>query len=340
MVETIKQVYRDIFRKDLQLDKVLLKKYREFDTYELDEEVYPAARIHIPQRLPSEPPEGITYEFGPSGYVGDHASGYCVVPTTWRSVNNYCHWTFSELPYLLLAFASPAKHIGLPRALLQGKQPFQKRWIQLLRTLHPEKKPVRLDKSSYPDNALIPVNHDTSTRATPIGKCQYRNYHYSRATPYLIDAMPRYVPHFAPASEAVAGIDKVYIGRTTRTLRNETAARELVRQHGFQVVSLEKLTLDDQVALFANARTIIGFHGAGLANLVFCNPQARVIELVDRDCVHPCYLDGVVIPAQKMTRTYFHMLSVMKGLDYTALESQDYVLDLDRLEEAVLAVSR
>ena len=96
----------------------LIKKYREFDKYSLDVVVFPKSKIHINKMLPSEPLEGITYSFGPSGYLGDETAEYCVVPVAWENVNNYCHWTFSELPILFLAFASKPKNILLPNEII------------------------------------------------------------------------------------------------------------------------------------------------------------------------------------------------------------------------------
>lgn len=105
----------------------LIAKYREFDAYDLDEVVTPAFEIKTPRLLPSEPPGGITYRFGPSGYLSKNRNAdYCVIHTQWKNVANYCHWTFCELPLLHLALASTAKYVVIPDALQDYTQPFQK----------------------------------------------------------------------------------------------------------------------------------------------------------------------------------------------------------------------
>lgn len=84
----------------------MITKYREFDDYDLDEVVTPAFEIKTPRLLPSEPPGGITYRFGASGYISKNRNpDYCVIHTEWKNVANYCHWTFCELPLLHLALA-------------------------------------------------------------------------------------------------------------------------------------------------------------------------------------------------------------------------------------------
>ncbi len=320
-----------------QLDTDKIQRYREFDEYELDIEVYGRKSIYIASKLPSEPPEGITYEFGPSGYMGEISSNYCAIPTTFRNFNNYCHWSFSEIPFLFLAFESGVENIVLPDALIDANLPFQKRWLELLCSMYPSKNILRISKTRFPEDALIPVNHDTSKSTRPVGNTQYMWYHRSRATPYLIDRIEnRYQTQFHSRLKGL-DIPHFYINRTTRRLKNEREVQKLVKELGFEIVNLDELTLDEQVYLFSQAKTIVGFHGAGLANLLYANQSAQVFEIVDKDCVYPCYVDGLVIRGKKATRTYFHMLSEMKGLDYAALESNDYVLDLNYLREKLSA---
>ena len=315
-----------------------VRKYREFDHYELALEAYPAKKVHIDSKLPSEPPGGITYEFGPSGYVGDISSDYCTIPSTWREPDNYCHWNFSELPFLFLAFESKAHNIILPDLLIDGKMPFQKKWMELLYEKHPEKKVIRLSKTKVPKNTMIPVNHDTSTSNKAIGKCEYKYYHHGRATPYLIARVNEYKNDFDFSGITVKHGDLIYINRPNRRLQNELEVQSMVKELGFEIVTLEDLVLEEQILLFLNAKTIIGFHGAGLANLLFCNDgSTQVFEFADIDCVYPCYLDGKVISGEKATRTYFHMLSVMKNLEYHCVETIDYMLDLDAFKQELTA---
>ena len=45
------------------------------------------------------------------------------------------------------------------------------------------------------------------------------------------------------------------------------------------MIKLSDLKFEDQINLFSNAKQIVGLHGAGFANLVFCNPKTSVLEL-------------------------------------------------------------
>ena len=72
-------------------------------------------------------------------------------------------------------------------------------------------------------------------------------------------------------------------------------------------VRLEGLGLGEQIDLFAGARLVIAQHGAALANLVWCSPQTRVLEIV------PCQPIGVDLD-------YFKRLSNSFGLRYLRVE--------------------
>lgn len=312
--------------------ETLIGNYREFASYTVDETVVIPQKIHIPKVLPSEPPQGVDYQFEATGYfTKNRNSAYCTIPTEWRNVNNYCHWTLTEIPLMALALESSAPTIVLPDALLNASLPFQKRWLKVLQEAYPEKNILPLSKNKDKLDGILPVNQDTSVSRHLIGKCEYTWYHRSRATPYTLDLMERLKPNFKPLHSFEG--DKVYINRKNgRRLSNEEEVQEFVKNQGFKIINLEDYSLDDQVALFGQASIIMGFHGAGLCNLVFSTPHQKVIEIVDADCVYPCYKDGIVIPGKKATRTHFHMIAHMKNLQYSVLESKEYFLNTKEIE--------
>ena len=334
---SLKKIYQKLIKANSSQKLKLISQYRELDSYELDLEIFPKSEVFIPKKLPSEPEEGITYRFGPTGFKRNINSDFCVIPTEWKNVNNYCHWTFAEIPLLHLAFSSSATNIVLPSALINVKLSFQARWFEILKKKYPGKKILSISKAKYPSNSFIPINHDTSNNEGLIGKCPYKYYHHSRATPYLIEIINYLKPLFDRYRDL--NISRFYINRKTRRLRNENEVQKYLNSIGYSIVNLEDLTLDDQVHLFSSASEIIGFHGAGLTNLLFCNNDVKVIEIVDKDCVHPAYLDGLVIPGRKATRTYYHMVAHMKNIFYQAVETENYYLDIEKLK-SLLKITR
>lgn len=75
---------------------------------------------------------------------------------------------------------------------------------------------------------------------------------------------------------------RFYISRINadkRRVTNEDELIESISKFGFRTVYLEHLTIEEQAKLFSSARMIIGQHGAGLANLVFCDDNCKVLEI-------------------------------------------------------------
>lgn len=93
-------------------------------------------------------------------------------------------------------------------------------------------------------------------------------------------------------SIGVAFPTRFYIDRraaSNRVLQNEDELISVLEQHGFAIIQLEYLSFDEQALLFANAEYIIGAHGAGLTNMVFCKTGTKIIELMPHTLLRWCY---------------------------------------------------
>ena len=66
---------------------------------------------------------------------------------------------------------------------------------------------------------------------------------------------------------------------TTRRWLNENECMQLLDILGFKLIDPSNLSLAQQVEAFSNAEIILGPHGAGLTNIMFCNPGTKVIEI-------------------------------------------------------------
>lgn len=81
--------------------------------------------------------------------------------------------------------------------------------------------------------------------------------------------------------------ERIFISRLSRT-RKGGAYRGLINEEelidalvplGFTVVEPEYLSFAEQVALFAQARVVVGLGGAAMFNTVFCRPQTQVVTI-------------------------------------------------------------
>jgi hypothetical protein len=85
---------------------------------------------------------------------------------------------------------------------------------------------------------------------------------------------------------------KIYIARTDslrRRMRNENALLDAMRARGFEIVVPGALTLTEQIRVFREASVVVGPHGAGLTNIVFCEPGTIVYELVPDHYPNICF---------------------------------------------------
>jgi capsular polysaccharide biosynthesis protein len=81
--------------------------------------------------------------------------------------------------------------------------------------------------------------------------------------------------------------NRIYISRADamgRNIANEAELAARLRQAGFEEVVASELSVADQVELFRNASHVVGMHGAGFTNIVFCPPGAHILEFF-----HPLY---------------------------------------------------
>lgn len=78
--------------------------------------------------------------------------------------------------------------------------------------------------------------------------------------------------------------ERIFVSRSKmserKRLANDDDLLPLIDAYGFSLIRPEEMSLAEQVRAFSNARVVLGPHGAGFTNLMFC-PSARLLELQD-----------------------------------------------------------
>jgi|TARA_B100000073_G_scaffold255756_1_gene215757 hypothetical protein len=82
---------------------------------------------------------------------------------------------------------------------------------------------------------------------------------------------------------------KIFIDRGTgsRKLSNKEEIFAILK--GWEVLRLEEMPVLDQMIAFAEATHVVGTHGAGLVNLLWCLPETKVIEIVHKHTAKKVY---------------------------------------------------
>ncbi|MDX2270458.1 MAG: glycosyltransferase 61 family protein [Cyanobacteriota bacterium] len=210
---------------------------------------------------------------------------------------NYFHWMIDVLPSMLLLINSGIPLEQIDYFWLHGYQklPFQQSTLQRL---------------GIPSEKIIDARHPA--------------YQHIQADQLVVPSLAGYVSTItAPACQKIRNLwltesqqkeditlhQRYYISRKKakwRRLINEPEILACLEPYGFQVLQSEDLSLTDQITLFNQAEAVMGLHGAGLTNILFCRPHTKVIEIFPSNAILP----------------YFWTISCQLDLDYFCLTGQ------------------
>lgn len=83
---------------------------------------------------------------------------------------------------------------------------------------------------------------------------------------------------------------RIYIGRKNgRSVTNQEEVCQYLSVFGFQKIFCEDYSFSDQVRMFSNAEYIVSPHGAGLANIIFCKSETKVLEILSPIYINSCF---------------------------------------------------
>lgn len=129
------------------------------------------------------------------------------------------------------------------------------------------------------------------------------------------------------------GCDRIYISRSKsdkRKIWNEDQVTDLLSHYGFITVVLEELSVAQQVEIFSSASAIVAPHGSGLANLAFCHPGTKIIEIFAQDYTPVCYWEM----SNYLRLDYYSMVEngfLMPNQQH--LFEKNIIVPVDRLEQ-------
>ncbi|MGD1865618.1 MAG: glycosyltransferase 61 family protein [Phormidesmis sp.] len=247
----------------------------------------------------------------------------------------YYHWLFDVLPRFEVLRKGLSAAVGEPLTLRQSfeyvdyfvvnglSKPFQKETLMTLGV--PLEKVIESDRTPHirAEELLVPsfAGHLDWVPPSSMDFLREKLHNKRHSTSFLAQGLPA---------------KRLYISRSNAKYRhvfNEDAVVDLLSQCGFVSVALETLSVAQQMTLFSQAEAIVGAHGSGLANLVFCSPGTAVVEMFSPNYLrtdywmisqylqlHHYYLVGESFP--------FHPL---RQLMYTSGLTEDFSVDINAL---------
>ena len=192
--------------------------------------------------------------------------------------DNYWHWLFDVLP----RFALCEKVLDLNDIdfflLPSIEKKFQKETLDLLNI---SKKKLLSSKSfrhihaselfvtEHPYVLTNDVGRDIQNIPIWISKWLKEKYVNSKSTNNLNP----------PKKIFIDDSDSSQRKKKLRLMINGNEVKNFLINEGFESIILGNLHFRDQIKIFNNAEIIIGLHGAGFANICFCKPGTRIIEI-------------------------------------------------------------
>jgi capsular polysaccharide biosynthesis protein len=192
--------------------------------------------------------------------------------------NIYWHWLFDVLPRLHLCSKvinlEDISYFLVPDNILS----YQNETLQCLNI--PKHKIISSRKFRHiKTNQLVITDHPVVTSGDATKDIMVMPYWISK---WLKDS-------FIDKSKKInkVSVKKIYIDRSShetekiqlRSIENEDEIKNYLFKNGYIPIKLHETSFINQVKLFNEAESIVGLHGGGFANLAFCKPGTKVIEL-------------------------------------------------------------
>jgi capsular polysaccharide biosynthesis protein len=190
---------------------------------------------------------------------------------------NYYHWLLECLPRAILANRQ-TEWSGAP-FLIDAGIPDQ--FIESLLLVSPDRNHISIEKGLrqpvhevyFP--SMMSLTHDYYGSAPPLAK------------DFVIapEAVALLRSNLLEDSQPESGERKhqfIYVARSGgkhRALTNEDEVITVAQKMGFSIIYPGFMSFSEQIALFENAKIILGPTGAGMVNIVFASPECKIVVM-------------------------------------------------------------
>lgn len=190
---------------------------------------------------------------------------------TW-SPHNWFHWTIDTLPSIFLARYLPREFDDFPILLPESvsaraawKEPLDlvldQRDVKILRDNHYTviENLIWVDSPTCPGPLPLGAPSGPRFRMHSTAIKAYRNH--------ILECLNVQVEDIVPSR-------RIFLARAEGSYRhyNQEVALEVAAEFGFEPVYLESLSFKESVEVMLEAKAVIGPHGAGWANALYCQP--------------------------------------------------------------------
>ncbi len=235
------------------------------------------------------------------------------------AINNYGHWMLDIIPKMILT----EKHKDL--------KSFDAIYLPNI------KKQFQIDSLKYFDIDFSKVIDGSVIRHIHANQITIPEHPYWRLNEFQLDTVSnidsdivnKIRSKFLNKSSNNNKKRKLFIDRSDSIflhsqIENYNQISSLLKKYNFEKIKLTNLTFEEQITYFNEAEIIVGAHGAGLCNLIFCSPKTRIIELTSHN--YKCDVFRNISSINNLN--YFNLIS-SKNIPANGLNPDIYISEKD-----------
>jgi len=192
--------------------------------------------------------------------------------------SNYWHWLFDVLPRLMIFDSLKNKNQKIDFYLFPDlDKKFQIQTLDFLKISNQKRLSSKYFRH-FSSNEIIITSHPYTLLNNP-------DLDSLNIPAWIIDYLKNkfLTVMIQNKNNSKSFPSKIYINRkdgtSFRYIINEKEVEKNLKDKGFSSVTLSDYSFLDQISLFHNAKKIVGLHGAGFANIIFCKPNTEILEL-------------------------------------------------------------
>ncbi len=250
--------------------------------------------------------------------------GACLVMGLMPRMNvaSWFHWTIEMLPRFMVAEAFPYL-AELPIIMNDDLSPAQEDSLRAL-GVNPDRIVPNSRQVLRPEVAYCPSFTGRDYLPSPKAVAWFRK---------------KVLSHFAIKSNgapqgAPRGSQRLlYLSRADaprRHISNDGEVAQTLSQMGFEYFLASKKSFREQVEAFAHARIVVAAHGAGMANIIFCQPGTLIIEFYPHI---PGAEAGISFYYPGLSNVCGHIHAVLRGEEYD--DNHNYHVDPAKLADLI-----
>jgi hypothetical protein len=184
---------------------------------------------------------------------------------------NYSHWLTDHLT-MVDVYLDYYKGTGIKIALPDNLSGFARRAVQIM---------------GVEEKDILWVG----SRALKFSDLRYLStFSFDQIPHRFSKAVDRLLNNLGIARDPALATRNIFISRrdaTARPFLNAQELEDLMVELGYEIFVTGEMTLEQQIETFSQAKVVIGAHGAGLINAVFCQPGATLIEIFPEYMLQP-----------------------------------------------------